>query len=553
MIYEEKIVVRIGFYILIGLQIGVCGCSRTDRNDNMTLQEERMLVWHNPDSALRVLEQVDYEAMSAHEQYIYRMEHHLALSRVNHTPYYTEEVDSLLPYFIEQEDALSAGEAYYMLGTSTNHTSQYYASTHYLKQAENELLKVEGPLRDQLLGVTYFCLGNTSESEMLYSVAQQYYRKAIPLLEKQKNSIFLACAYRDIARTNAIARGERDTSLYYFEKARTYADESGSIVLQLDILAYLYHYCMPDSVSRRLSLCKALAEDYNVSTRYGEIVEIYLDEGKTDSAQLYLNRLQSRDSVYAKWFEDNYAYLHSKILAQKNQNDSAYRTLLQLYDHTVLQLQSDANARTFGIAQAYDVEREQRKAEEAKREQQWQRELTVALGFAFLMVVLVLILLWLYYRSQHKRQRIEMESLRNKYSNHLEMSRKQLQQQVNLTREIELQRMKGNMVEFPAWLQTYRNEKLVFTKERIDELIAETDKALDGAISRLRQQYPELTESDMQFVILDIIGATDVDMSIVLNVQKQTIYHRRQIVKKHINPQIEDIDAWLRHYANPLQ
>jgi len=74
---------------------------------------------------------------------------------------------------------------------------------------------------------------------------------------------------------------------------------------------------------------------------------------------------------------------------------------------------------------------------------------------------------------------------------------------------------------------------------------------LDGAVSRLRAAYPKLTESDMQFVILVIIGASDTDMSIVLNVQKSTIYHRRQIVRKHIDSSIEDIDSWLKEYVYP--
>jgi hypothetical protein len=104
-------------------------------------------------------------------------------------------------------------------------------------------------------------------------------------------------------------------------------------------------------------------------------------------------------------------------------------------------------------------------------------------------------------------------------------------------------------VEFPKWLQTYRNEKLVMNKESIDELIASIDKALDGAVSRLRTEFPSLTESDMQYAILSIIGATDNDMSIVLNVQKQTIYHRRQIVRKHVDSEIADIDVWLRQYV----
>ena len=96
-------------------------------------------------------------------------------------------------------------------------------------------------------------------------------------------------------------------------------------------------------------------------------------------------------------------------------------------------------------------------------------------------------------------------------------------------------------------------------KESINELIISIDKALNGAISRLQSEYPLLTESDMQFAILSIIGASDNDMSIVLNLQKHTIYHRRQIVRKHINAsrpedqQVIDIDSWLREYVLNLE
>lgn len=144
---------------------------------------------------------------------------------------------------------------------------------------------------------------------------------------------------------------------------------------------------------------------------------------------------------------------------------------------------------------------------------------------------------------------MQIEALRDKYVQQLQLALERLQQKVNLTREMELQRMRGNEVEFPKWLQTYRDEKLVMSKESLDELIASIDKALDGAISRLQAEYPNLTESDMQFVILSIIGASDNDMSIVLNVQKHTIYHRRQIVRKHVDPDIDDIDVWLRDYV----
>ena len=145
-----------------------------------------------------------------------------------------------------------------------------------------------------------------------------------------------------------------------------------------------------------------------------------------------------------------------------------------------------------------------------------------------------------------------MKALRDKYTQQLQLALERLQQKVNLTREMELQRLRGDEPEFPKWLQTYRNEQLTLSKESIDELIASVDKALDGAISRLRKDYPAFTESDMQFAILSIIGASDSDMGILLNVQKQTIYHRRQIVRKHIDAKIDDVDMWLRNYVLTL-
>jgi hypothetical protein len=223
--------------------------------------------------------------------------------------------------------------------------------------------------------------------------------------------------------------------------------------------------------------------------------------------------------------------------------------LLDLYDRKIDELQRDAGARTYALSLHYDVAREQQRAEEAQRERQWQRKISFVLVLLSAVLVLLLVVLWRYWLHRRREQARQLEALRDKYVQQLQLALERLQQKVNLTREIEMQRMRGNEVEFPKWLQTYRDEQLTMSKESLDALIASIDKALDGAISRLRAEYPDLTESDMQFAILSIIGASDNDMSIVLNVQKQTIYHRRQIVRKHVSPEIDDIDAWLRQYV----
>ena len=448
------------------------------------------------------------------------------------------------------QNRLQEAEELYLQGTSSNNSSQYESSTAYLKQAEEILVTLPvSPQRDQLLGLTWFRLGNTSESEMLYDIAQSYYRKALPMLNPDSDATYLACAYRDIARTIAITGGEQDSVLWYFEQAEQYARTANSPLLLLDIDAYRYQLCYPDSVKHRLNVCKQLAQDYNVPTRYSEIVELLLAQHATDSAAYYLSRLQPTDSAYTYWFEQSYAYLNSKILRQRGKLDTAYGVLLELYDRKIEELQRDAGARTYALSLHYDVAREQQLAQEAQRERQWQRKISLVLVLLLVLVVALSLILWRYWQQRRREQAAALQALQDKYAQQLQLALERLKQKVNLTREMELQRLRGNEPEFPKWLQTYRDEQLTLSKESIDELIASVDTALDGAISRLRKDYPDLTESDMQFAILSIIGASDSDMGILLNVQKQTIYHRRQIVRKHVNPAIEDIDSWLRAYV----
>ena len=230
---------------------------------------------------------------------------------------------------------LQKAEELYALGTSSNQHSNYEESTTYLKQAEECLVESRKSKNEriatrsnQLLGLTRFHLGNTSESEMLYEIARSYYHKAIPLLMQGENAVYLACAYRDIARTMALTGGEQDSVLWYFAQAKQYAQTVQSDVLLLDIDAYRYQLCYPDSISPRLAVCKRMAETYRIPTRYAEIVELFLAQHATDSAAYYLEQLQPTDSAYTYWFEQTYAYLHCQILRQRGKTPQAYEELL---------------------------------------------------------------------------------------------------------------------------------------------------------------------------------------------------------------------------------
>ena len=240
------------------------------------------------------------------------------------------------------QNRLREAEEFYRQGISSNSSSQYESSTTYLKQAEEILTNLpQSARRDQLLGLTWFRLGNTSESEMLYDIAQNYYRKAIPLLNPNSDAIYLTCAYRDIARTMALTDAPRDSVLWYFAQAKRNAHAINNELLELDIDAYRYQLCYPDSVPQRLAVCRRLADEFGSPARYSEIVELLLAQHATDSAAHYLERLQPKDSSYAYWFEQSYAYLQSKVLRQRGKSDKAYEVLLDLYDRKIEELQRE--------------------------------------------------------------------------------------------------------------------------------------------------------------------------------------------------------------------
>ena len=255
----------------------------------------------------------------------------------------------------EHAKLLQKGEELYRMGTSSNHQSNYEESTNYLKQAEEILESIQPSAvspqllkqRDSLLGLTWYHLGNTSESEMLYEIAKDYYNKAIPLLKQSDNQTYLTCAYRDIARTMALTDAPRDSVLWYFAQAKRNAQAINNELLELDIDAYRYQLCYPDSVPQRLAVCRRLADEFGSPARYSEIVELLLAQHATDSAAYYLERLQPKDSSYAYWFEQSYAYLQSKVLRQQGNSNKAYEVLLDLYDRKIEELHATrAHART---------------------------------------------------------------------------------------------------------------------------------------------------------------------------------------------------------------
>lgn len=156
-------------------------------------------------------------------------------------------------------------------------------------------------------------------------------------------------------------------------------------------------------------------------------------------------------------------------------------------------------------------------------EMQRQRRLIVAVAVLSVLLLLavaaVLLGLWLGVRRRRRRDlRVQRDTVLMLLRGRLELTRAYRQAQ--------------------AAGKTVRVERWLFDTEEID-------RVLGGFFSSLRERYPQLTESDVQFLCFTLVDATDEDLAIILDQQKSSIYQRRNRVKLHLGIEVTNLKEWL--------
>ena len=69
----------------------------------------------------------------------------------------------------------------------------------------------------------------------------------------------------------------------------------------------------------------------------------------------------------------------------------------------------------------------------------------------------------------------------------------------------------------------------------------------------MRENHPMLTENDIQYLILTILGLDINDIAFVLNKTTRTIWNRRDTIKSRLALGDISIEAWLDTLMNSYQ
>jgi len=534
----------IAFLFLIALAL--LGCTPRNTISDPALQQASDLLWSDTDSAMSLLSAVSADALNdydAHRCELLRA--HLRLKRTQQLPP-DANLAGLSDYFLRRHDYPSAGEALYIQGAYENWIGDDVHAMEHLKQAEQH------PTTDIIRGMTYYKMGRISETEQLYDVASHYYEQALPHLLAAHYPLYIASAYRDLARTVQDSTDLRLDSLRqcYFDSALHYAQAVADTLLYLDILYSRTAMLSPQSPDiARIS--RYLCDTVGLKRYAYDLVKYYLRHGDAAMGRTYLDVL-AQDTAQLRWSKYQYMLWHSQYLHLLRDDRAAYDQLLSLYTQRSADTDAAGESRTYVIAQRYDNEVERAKNLQLQLEKQ-QLYITIT---AIVIVVLVLAIFVIVYTLRRRTQVLverertakQIENLSHELQLRRDALKRILEQRISLSKSLQeaiLHKRDDEAV--PQWAKDFIDTNIFTSTEQWQDFLREFNACHGNLLVNLQQEYPRLTNADMQVIALIVLGLDISDICLLLGLTQRTVWSRRLRIKTHLDlPAGESIESFLR-------
>lgn len=148
-----------------------------------------------------------------------------------------------------------------------------------------------------------------------------------------------------------------------------------------------------------------------------------------------------------------------------------------------------------------------------------------------------------------QRQEMEFEIKRKEIDNHQKRELLLAKLQNKIENTLRFNRLKIGLLQkdkYDAFIEEIKKQSIV-SEHEWHHYIKEADYIFDKKLSGLSIQYPGLTTADVKVIALICFGVDISDSASLLNMNKNNLYHRRNIVKERIGVQKDiDLEAWIK-------
>ena len=552
---------KVVLFAAIALLSASYGCVQKQDKVHKIVPEQ--LIWQHPDSALLILNSYNVEKLDNSQLQTYHLDKIKASLRVG----VSVLPDSIIPlyrYFQEKKLRQQSGEAAYALFIAYNKQQQYDSSMYMLKEAEIYLSFMDSIYS----GMVYYHEGVLAEREQLFHIASERYQKALPFIRQSNDSLRIACCLRDAARMQI-----SDTALRasLFGEALRIAKSINHPILYEDILVQQSSHCLPMDSDLVFEVAKTICDSFGIPRYANLICAIAMERGDLKTAENYFSLLEN-DTIHYDISRYTYYLLRSKILQARGEQQEAYSSLEKAYLRVLTDEQQNEAASTYAISRHYDVEKEQKHILELKLKQQQFWLTTGMIITGLLLACLCVFLIYLYERnkriSKEKESALQQLTIREKEQEIAEKNLQQLQMATELQKaQAELEDKRNTLRQFLKHriaLIRQIHQSLLGSKQKsesvkkvLDELSLlhpptwqtfkeEFNAAYGNLLGELKNNYPSLTEKDLLFIALSVLGLDVNDIGYIFGTTDRTLWNRRQFIKNRIGCSKMDFEEWIQ-------
>lgn len=521
------------------LSIVLTGCSL--HSESNIVQTADSLLWSNPDSCVRYIIAIDEAVSDKTENRIETIYQHAYL-KLTHEIEDSAKVSALANLPFRKRDYQIIGEANYILGAYHTQKGEFIDATIYLKQAERTLLRTEG-VNPLLLGMVYFYLGASSEQARLFSLAKEYYSVSLTYLRKTDNALYLSACYHHLAKSCT----DKNVSLIYLDSALFYSYKLSNPFYHKEIETTRYQISGAQDIKTNELLYENMSFLCDSCQSYSYAAEIthhYIHQENYSKASEYLTIL-ALDTAINIWSREQYYVLKAELLHAQGCKDEAFNIYKELHQQQTTEIQSSAYASTYIISQKYDAarERELRLQETVKKQRAY-------MWIAFSLLLCILIGGYSYYKYKKGQYELklgeeEKKRMAQELETHKAILRARISERLQVARKIHSW---GSHHEekIPEELNILSPSQAARDVQNWKRFYDEFNLCFDNLLLRLNEKYPDLTDSDLQYIALTFLGFDITDLCFLLGITNRTIWNRRSIVKQHLNlPEGENQDEWI--------
>jgi hypothetical protein len=517
-----------------------------------------LLLKNNPDSALLLIEELDQ--LNNKSEYI--------KANVNLLKFYAKykTSDNSLPdslidqsrnYLIRTKNNYLKGYAFFLTGCSREINNQSDSAVYWYKMADIAFSEIDG--MNDIKGLVKYNLGYTYLQHNHVNYALRYFKDAYILLKQSGNVSYMAYILKDISYCCYLADYNRDIYMNILNNAYLLAKSCGDELNCDYILAQKGEFLYETDKIRSKQLIKNHLDKYPFSseklTTY--LADLYLDEQKFDSAMLYINKINYDNNRNKVLFN----LVNFRLHHNKNQLDKSIQYLLlanNLKDSLSFNLQNS------GIS---EIDKRIEFSNHLTEIQNLRFTNKSGLGILLLLTILLMYILFelnrnkTYYSKLTKFLHAKANSFENEmllvmksnYEKNVLLHKKVITKTMNTLafRNLELKTKDQNKIfEFvkESFINDLNNEK------EWEVFFEEIDQIFDKKISKLIDEY-QITLNDQKVISLISLKYDITDCCLLLNLSKNTLYHRRQLIKERLSLSKDtDLDVWISKYltADPV-